>query len=345
MSRIFSSVTSLIGKVSKKYYALSFPLKVILFYILVAIPFLYYHESHLPLGIIILLTSFTITVAVLLALVSFYMLGWVFRNEEIIFPEVLLIVSSLLIIYFLGLLENNAGIIFSFFSFVLFIFFRIFKIKVLHRVILLGLLIMINGLLSFQALQKMELFLFQHSFQDKYDTSALDLTKWEDSKDKKIYKNSDIPMEFELPEGFFFHNPKDLNVKNQTGSGQIAGIISNNIREPNQYPYIRFFIISGYNKVDFDTIQNEYSQLLDFDVHRNEIETVKLLGPHKIDSKKWEGRFWAFFDIMRPRTAKAGFYLIPLANNHYLVIDIRENYSETSFHEKDIEFILEHTKL
>ncbi|MDX1961429.1 MAG: hypothetical protein SFU98_22860 [Leptospiraceae bacterium] len=299
----------------------------------------------MPALIILVLILVTLFVAITLSILSIYVLGQIFKRESILLPELGFIVASIVLIAFLGLLENRAGVIFLIFSIILYAFFRYLGQTVIHRSILFGLLILVNGLVSFKALQGSEFLIFYYSMKDKYTEGGLEIGEWEKDEKKKVFSNSKIPIQLTLPEGFFFHDPKKLGLKEETGTGKIAGVVSPSVTDPNEFPYIRFFILSGLTKIDFETIINEYSQVLDFEVHRGEIESLKFLGASKLESKNWEGRFWAYFDILKPRTSKAGFYLIPLSSGNFLLIDIREAMMESTAHEVEVQKILDSIQL
>ena len=74
------------------------------------------------------------------------------------------------------------------------------------------------------------------------------------------------------------------------------------------------------------------------------MEEIKNLGEHPHSEKKWQGNFWTFYDILRPRYSKTGFYIYPLKDGSYLIIDITENLVENQFHENEIEEIIKSIK-
>ena len=319
--------------------------RVLFWYILLAIPFLYYHEKHLPFPIIILLVSLAILVSIIIVFCSFYLLGFIFKWDFFWVVEGLYLGISLLILHFLGILENRGGRVFLFFIFLLFLIFRITRNRVYYRSILFGFAILINGLLTFQVLSNTEILIFHYMFREKYSEETEDFTKWDFDEKRNMIRNTSIPLEFTIPRGLFFHNPKDLSYKDKTGSGQIVGIFSSSEKDPNIYPYIRIFIVGGYKVIEQSIVKEEYSQVLEFESQRGEIESIKMLGENKSENHKtWEGFFWTFFDLMRPRYSKAGFYLINMGNGNHVVLDIRENLIEDKFHEEVIENLLDSLK-
>jgi hypothetical protein len=318
---------------------------VLFWYTLLAIPFLFYHEKHLPLPIILSLLTLAILVSILLAFVSFYILGWIFAWDYFWVTELFYFGISLVILFFLGILENRGGRVFLFFIFLLFLLFRQIKSKVYYRSILFGVAILINGLLTFQSIALGEEYLFHSMFKDKYETSTEDFSKWNFNETTRILQNTSIPLEMKIPVGLFFHSPDSLSLKNKTGSGQIAGILSSSERDPNIYPYIRIFIISGYMAIDAGVVKTEYEQVLDFESQRGEIETIQFIDQHHPElHPNWEGFFWSFFDTMRPRYSKSGFYLIGIKNGKHIVLDIRENKTEINFHEDVIQTTIDSIK-
>ncbi|ASV09426.1 hypothetical protein B2G50_13445 [Leptospira interrogans serovar Canicola] len=100
-------------------------------------------------------------------------------------------------------------------------------------------MILTGGLLSFKILQQGEIltsyFLLKPTWEQK------ELTNWEYNLESRVLRNSNIQIQLSLPEDFYFHNPKNLTLKDQTGTGQIAGIISSSETDPNRYPSIRIF--------------------------------------------------------------------------------------------------------
>ena len=292
-------LTNIFGQVSKKYNSLSFLSKIICIYTLLAIPFLYNHESHLPILVIFILIVTTLVVSLLTFLLSILALKYMFKKDFVFWQEILYLSVTIGTVYAFGFFDNQAGIIFLIFVLLFFLFYRMIRGVVYYRIILVGMALFVNGLLTFKYLQFSEMYLFNRSFQDKYETNEKDLTKWELDEKTRTLKNEIIPITLTLPKDYFFHNPKDLKMKEKTGSGQIAGILSTGETNPNRYPLLRLFYVPEFIKVDPTTIKEEYSSILDFEKHQGNMEEIKNLGEHPHSEKKWQGNFWTFYDILR----------------------------------------------
>lgn len=337
-------LTNIFGRVSKKYNSLSFLWKIICVYTLLAIPFLYYHESHLPILVIFILIVTTLVVSLLTFVLSMLTLKYMFRKDFVFWQEVLYLAVVIGTVYAFGFLDNQAGVIFLVFVLLFFLFYRMIQGVVYYRIILVGMALFVNGLLTFKYLQFSEIYLFNRSFQDKYDSSERDFTQWEYDEKTRTLKNEQVPITLSLPKDYFFHNPKDLTMKEKTGSGQIVGILSTGETNPNRYPLLRLFYVPELIRVDIATIKEEYNSILEFEKHQGNMEEIKNLGEHQHSDKKWQGNFWTFYDILRPRYSKTGFYIYPLKDGSYLIIDITENLVENQFHENEIEEIIKSIK-
>ena len=248
-----------------------------------------------------------------------------FRKDFIFWQEILYLSVTIGIVYAFGFFDNQAGVIFLAFVLLFFLFYRLIRAAIYYRIVLVGMAIFVNGLLTFKYLQFSEMYLFNRSFQDKYES---------------ILTNTIIPIRLILPKEFYFHNPKDLKMKEKTGTGQIAGILSSGENNPNRYPLVRLFYVPEFIKADLETIKEEYNSILEFEKHQGNMEEIKNLGEHIHPEKKWQGNFWAFYDILRPRYSKTGFYIYHLKNGGFLILDITENLVENQFHENEIEEIL-----
>lgn len=336
----------LIGKVSKKYYELSFFKKTLFGYFFASLLFFYFHEDHLPLGIIFLLVVPVSLGSLIFAALELQILAVVIRNEERIWPEMLFLLFSLCTVFFTGLLENRAGWVFLFFASAIYIFSVTLKQKLLRQILLLGLSLFICGIISFKGLQSMEFYVFKYNHQKKYNSIEIDLSAWKKDEAKRVFTHPEIPLKLELPEGFFFHNPKNLSSKDETGTGQIAGIISPSEKDTTPYPNIRIFLVSSLVNLSDENLKTEYQEFLDFQVKQGEIESLSFEKENINEPQKWKGQFWKFYDILRPRDARSGYYLIPLGTGNKLILDIRENLTQDKeFHSKEISQILEKIKL
>ncbi|MCP5497056.1 MAG: hypothetical protein H7A23_21075, partial [Leptospiraceae bacterium] len=57
-----------------------------------------------------------------------------------------------------------------------------------------------------------------------------------------------------------------------------------------------------------------------------------------------EGNFWSLYDNLRPRYSISGYYILPLKNGDFLIIDIMENQTNQRFHESGVKEMLESIK-
>ena len=102
-----------------------------------------------------------------------------FRKDFVFWQEILFLSVVLTIVYLFGFFDNEAGVIFLVFISLFFLFYRMVRAVVYYRIILVGMALFVNGLLTFKYLQFSEMYLFNRSFQDKYETNEKDLTQWE----------------------------------------------------------------------------------------------------------------------------------------------------------------------
>lgn len=194
--------------------------------------------------------------------------------------------------------------------------------------------------LSFQVIQKIEILANYLIFNSRVGKEEISLENWNFDESKSTWSNPEIPLEFVLPKEMTFFKPSNLSMKDKTGTGQIAGVIASSSKDPNRYPCIRIFYLPSFViETEFDMVR-EMRSYLDFLVNQGEIEEIKDLGDLEFKEKNLPGRFWSFYDVMRPRIARTGFYLYPLGNGARLILHITENEVKTSVHEESILAIL-----
>ncbi|MEM4271314.1 MAG: hypothetical protein QXO70_04450, partial [Candidatus Pacearchaeota archaeon] len=149
MTKLYSSFKYLIGKILEKYYSFSLGKRILIVYLLVLIPFLYFHEQHLPLGIILALLIFALILALLLGLASLQTLHFLFQKEFQVGWELGFYFVNLILYYSLGLFENRGGILLLVFCILIYLPFRFWQNRTFHRIFILGVLALTNGLLTF----------------------------------------------------------------------------------------------------------------------------------------------------------------------------------------------------
>ncbi|NUM41760.1 MAG: hypothetical protein HUU45_09040, partial [Leptospiraceae bacterium] len=200
--------------------------KISIVYLFIVFIFIFYHESHLPWFIILLLAFSTLIFTLLLFLFGYGLFRFLFGNKGNLFFEILFLSVLSVVLYTLGFLEYSGGNLFLLIVIAIAFFFKFTNSILYYRISLIGLSILSVGLVTFYYLQANEKFLFYYFNQSKYGEIEKDFTKWKFNESTKELSNSEIPIKFKLPESFQFYNPKDLDLKEKTGAGQIAGIIS-----------------------------------------------------------------------------------------------------------------------
>lgn len=324
----------------QRFHRFSLLKKISIVYLFIVFIFIFYHESHLPWFIILLLAFSTLIFTLLLFLFGYGLFRFLFGNKGNLFFEILFLSVLSVVLYTLGFLEYSGGNLFLLIVIAIAFFFKFTNSILYYRISLIGLSILSVGLVTFYYLQANEKFLFYYFNQSKYGEIEKDFTKWKFNESTKELSNSEIPIKFKLPESFQFYNPKDLDLKEKTGAGQIAGIISIGAVDPNLYPFVRIFFLPKSINMSEEQIYSEFSKLLEVGVNRGEFEELKELGKKPFLKKNWNGYFWAYFDPLRPRYAKTGFYFAPLPSGDALLLHLTENVTK-DFHEPKILEILE----
>ncbi|MBM9576737.1 hypothetical protein JWG45_06165 [Leptospira sp. 201903070] len=345
-----------------KLQELSFLRKLFLIYSLVGISFLILHESHLPVFFIFILVLGAYGVASAFFFLISFAFGKLLKEESVkqyqIGPdsakaidttrivlnpivEAGVFVSCILLLLVTDFYSNRSGIFFIALYSAVGLTLRFLESTVFYRIFLLGLLVLTGGLLSFKTLQKAEILtsyiLFKPNWEEK------ELTNWEYDAESRLVKNSDIQVQITLPEDFYFHNPKNLTLKDQTGTGQIAGIISSSETDPNRYPSIRIFYFPE-PFLEIDKIRPEFQKFLDLAINQGDMIEVHELGEENFE-KRMDGVFWTYYDNLRPRYAKTGFFISSgdkLPDS--LLFHISESLVKGRQHEESVEKILQSVK-
>jgi len=329
-----------LSPILKRIHRFSSVKKISIVYLFTAFIFIFYHESHLPWFIILLLAISTLIFTLALFLLGLAVFKFLFGERNNPFFEVLFLGILVVVFYKLGFMEYSGGSLFLLITCVIAFFFKFTGSILYYRISLIGISIFMIGLLTFYYLQANEKFLFYYFNQSKYGELEKDFTNWTYDKATRTLSNADIPLTCKLPEEFVFYNPKDLDLKDKTGAGQIAGILSTGAVDPNLYPFVRIFYLPKNLNMDKEQIRLEFSKLLEVGVNRGEFEELKELGAKPFSPKNWDGYFWVYFDPLRPRHAKTGFYLVNLPLGGRLVLHLTENVTK-EFHEPKIKEILE----
>ncbi|MCB1157373.1 MAG: hypothetical protein KDK45_07710 [Leptospiraceae bacterium] len=330
-------------KLSTYWRQKSFSLRVSLIYICIVLPFIYYHEAHLPLPVITLLSSLTLIFSAICLIFTIFILRILFQKKTGILnflQEFLFVSLVFLLLYIIGFLKQRPAVLFIFaYSFIVFLL-KLLKEALYYRVALSGYAIFLNVFLSFAFLQFTELYTYRKLQEWRFGETNQRLSEWSFDEKNRLVANTNLPLYYKLPVDMFLHKVKDLSSDSRTGVGNLIGLISYSQVDPNLYPYIRFFLIPARYKPEVNKLQKEFEVLLKTKVNRGEIEELKFIGEREYKKKKWKGAFWTFYDRLRPRYSKTGYYLLPLSSGNFIILEIRENLVKESFHQKEIREIL-----
>ncbi len=216
---------------------------------------------------------------------------------------------------------------------------RLLRIDFFIKILIASLLLIGNSLLSFRGLQAVEIMSSYLLFKNKYNFEEADLNNW--VKNENSYWNDEIKIGFTLNEEFVFYFPKDLELENKTGAGQIAGLIGSSDNDPNRYPFIRLFYFPAYVPFELEEATQEISLLLKMQVSKQEIEDLQEIVTEEKSLPNLGNKFWTFYDSLRPRYAKTGFILIQNLSHDKILLHITENLEKGQSHEAGIEKILQ----
>lgn len=340
MKALFYKITFL-NKLKHWIQKLGNTQKISLIYLLNCFLFIYLHESHLTAGVFALLSISTLLFSVICLILTIFILSFLFEKKNL-FWDLLVLLLLLASLFGLNFLNIRGNLLFIGITAIFALFFLFSRQWLYYRILQIGLAILVNALVSFQFLQTGEVLLFQKLVQNKLIANQQDYLQWSFDKVNRLLSNSKIPLYLKLPTGLFFHNPKNLTQKDKTGMGQLVGVISTgDERDPNIYPYIRLFILSSHLSARQQLLHSEFGKYLTFLKSRGEISEINYLGTANHAKKKWSGEFWTFYDKLRPRYAKIGYYTMKLDSKKILLIEIMDNLTKNHPHTKRIETVLE----
>lgn len=329
------------NKVISKLNSIPLFFQILSGYILIVLPFLYFHEDHLPLGLATILIASTLLFSVICLILTIVILRILYQKNFDLLYEIVFLALILGSLYFVHFFESVGSVILVSIVVSLSILFRFLKVTLYHQITLIGLSILSIIFLTFQFMQFSELFLFQKMMDSKYKSVQKELNNWTiDEKDRTV-TNSDLSIKFKLPDDLFFHKPNQIQKEEKLGIGELVGIVSASNKDSSTYPYIRIFLFQMDSPIDRESLKKEYEVYLELMKNRNDVQEIKWLGTHIHETQKWEGNFWSFYDVLRPRYAKIGFYLFPLDKGIFVLIDVMENLTTTTFHEEKIRQLLD----
>jgi len=308
-------------------------------YTVLSFPFFCYHEAHLPIHYVLGLAFF----AWLAGVVLFFLSLAVLQNYwlTIFHPgwEILSWSVFLFSLWLAEVLQFRAGKVFLVLLLSIFLFIRVARIDILAKLLLAGLWIASNGLLSFQTMQGFEVLASYNFYESKYPFQRDSLGNWE-SEDKKGFWNEKLSLGFDLPDEMYFFTPEDLGLKEKTGIGQIVGILSSSESDPNRYPSVRLFYLPSYIHFSSKEADQEVFGFLKIQEQKKEIEDLQEIKTEEPVPDNVGSRFWTFYDTMRPRYAKTGYILIETRSHDSLLFHITENLEKGRNHEEPIEVFL-----
>jgi hypothetical protein len=311
---------------------------VVLAYVITSMPFFIYHEWHLPWHYILFLTLFAVLFGGILIYGTLYLIKTYWTNPYHPLIEIGVVVIFIFALWNSDVFLFRAGKVFFFMFMFVLLLVRALKVDFFLKILIASLLIIGNGLLSFRGLQAVEIASSYILFKNKYKFEEVDLNKWE--KTESGYWNDEIKIGFSLNEEFIFYLPKDLELENKTGAGQIAGLIGSSDTDPNRYPFIRMFYFPSYVPFELEQASQEISELLKMQVSKQEIEDLQEIVSEEKTIPNLGSKFWTFYDSLRPRYAKTGFILIENLSNDKILLHITENLEKGQLHEPGIEAIL-----
>jgi len=309
-------------------------------YVVIALPFFVYHEWHLPWHYITLLSLAALICGSVLLLGTLYAIREYWKNP---YHPLIEIIAAAVFIFSLWLSEVfhfRAGKVFFFILSFVIILIRVLRMDFYVKVSLATILLVGNGLLSFRALQTVEILFSYVLFKNKFKFEEVDLNSWAKSETENSYWNDELKLGFKIPEDFYFFKPEDLNLEQKTGAGQIAGLIASSDTDANRYPFIRMFYFPSYVPFEIDQAAFEVSSYLNMQISKQEIEDLQEISSSETLLPNLGSKFWTFYDSLRPRYAKSGFILIENPNHDKILLHITENLEKGQAHEPGIESVL-----
>jgi len=301
-------------------------------------PFFILHEWHLPWHYITFLTLFAVILGGILIYGTLFLIKTYWNEPYHPLIELGSILVFIFALWWSDIFVFRAGKVFFFMFMSLLILVRLLKLEFFVKILLASILLIGNGLISFRGLQGVEIASSYLLFKNKYKFDEVDLNKWE--KTETGYWNEEIKFGFSLTEEFMFYLPKDLELENKTGAGQIAGIIGSSDNDPNRYPYIRIFYFPSYVPFELDQAIQDISLLLKMQVSKQEIEDLQEIITEEKSIQNLGSKFWTFYDSLRPRYAKTGFILIENLSHDKILLHITENLEKGQEHEIGVANIL-----
>lgn len=339
MKQLIQKISKLASGFFQKVKSFS-PLKLLLIaYACIAIPFFVYHESHLPVFFIVVLTLVSTSVGLILTYCNLRLIQEYWRKT---FHPILEVIAFGLLLFGLWLSDVfyfRAGTVFLFFLIFLVFLVRVLKLRNYAILLYVSTLILSNVLISFKSLQSAEILSAYLLFKNKYKFEEKDLSNWEQTGNQ--FWNSEIEMAFKLPDEFYFFKPNDLNLEEKTGVGQIAGVIASSDQDPNRYPSVRIFFFPDYSQFNETQADNEFSEYLKIQVNKQLMEDLQEINQKETVDHVLKSKFYTFYDPLRPRYAKTGYILLSTAHHDKILLHITENLEKGEIHETGIKEFLE----
>jgi hypothetical protein len=274
----------------------------------------------------------------ILIFVMFQLYGKMTSRENNFWGEFFLLSLQLLVFFLLGFTDNRGGLVFVFLIFLSFFFLKLVNSNLFIKILLFGVILLGSTMISFKSLQISDELLYQYLLEKKYKINFQSFLQWDYNEKDKIWSNSSLKIQFPQIDDLFFQfsteNPMRIGY-----SGGGIGALSASEKNPNLYPYIKMILLP--EGISYENFFIEYKEFLDRDESKGDIESIVLISDEKTNWRGYQGSFWRYYDRLRPRYVKTGYFFIKFQNGFNFILEIRENYSEEDEHTTEIKLFLD----
>jgi hypothetical protein len=265
-----------------------------------------------------------------------------YRRTNIVLSFIITLVSFL-IYYKSGLFKTREGLIFL----VLFLFAQmVFYVTSSQFMINLGVytnVVFLSCLTVFYADQKSEELISYLYNKSKYGFNEIEFNDWK--IDGRVYTHEHPFIQFELPNDLYFYPASAIEWDESMGIGKIVSILAYSDRDPNLYPLIKIFYIPNYYSITEQEIREEFFKALLDRKEKGEFDEIKSIPDVPEGPKDSKGEFYSFYDVLRPRYSKIGYYTVYTNDNDIYLITIQENLEKYGFHEQIIQATLDKLRI
>ncbi|GBF51386.1 hypothetical protein LPTSP4_29220 [Leptospira ryugenii] len=334
LHRFLNAAREIFQKLTKN----SRTVQLVIIFHFISIPFFIYHEWHLPIHYILSLVTLASLCSTILIYLTLYLIGIYVKNPFHPGFELLAGIIFIFSLWLSDVFQFRAGKVFFFICISFTLILRFLQMEAIVRILFVSFLLIGTSLVSFKALQSVEIVSSYLLFKNKFKFEEVDVNNW--VVQDRNYWNEEIHLGFTLPEEFIFFKASDLSLENQTGVGQIAGIIGSSEQDPNRYPFIRMFYFPAYVPFEIEEANRDISEFLRIQVSKAEIEDLQEIVLEDKTILNLGSKYWTFFDLLRPRYAKTGFLLLENNRHDKILLHITENLEKDQVHEEGILSIL-----